>query len=133
MALNVTPSKQVGLVVATPRLGPQSVPFLELMGSAKAAAAIDSLKMESPVKKLDLGIADKENQPFDATTIADEVATSPAPIIKEIKKIEEPKPAVAPTIKAEEADEPLLQENPQRFVLFPIKYHEVRDAPQRAK
>ena len=36
---------------------------------------------------------------------------------------------VAPTIKAEEADEPLLQENPQRFVLFPIKYHEVRDAP----
>jgi ribonucleoside-diphosphate reductase subunit M2 len=38
----------------------------------------------------------------------------------------EQKPAVAPTIRPEEADEPLLQENPHRFVLFPIKYHEVR-------
>jgi hypothetical protein len=26
-----------------------------------------------------------------------------------------------------EADEPILKENPNRFVLFPIKYHEVRD------
>ena len=32
----------------------------------------------------------------------------------------------AATIKKEEQYEPLLQENPQRFVLFPIKYHEVR-------
>lgn len=37
------------------------------------------------------------------------------------------KPVVvaAPTIKELEAEEPLLQENPHRFVLFPIKYHEV--------
>ena len=34
--------------------------------------------------------------------------------------------STAATIKKEEQDEPLLQENPQRFVLFPIKYHEVR-------
>ncbi|CAJ2645487.1 unnamed protein product [Trifolium pratense] len=27
-------------------------------------------------------------------------------------------------LKPEEADEPLLQENPNRFVVFPIKYHE---------
>lgn len=32
----------------------------------------------------------------------------------------------APTVKELEAEEPLLQENPHRFVLFPIKYHEVR-------
>lgn len=38
---------------------------------------------------------------------------------------------VAPTIKSFEADEPLLQENPHRFVLFPIKYHEVRVCPTR--
>lgn len=37
----------------------------------------------------------------------------------------ETKPRVAPTIKSDEIDEPILQENPQRFVLFPIKYHEV--------
>ena len=34
--------------------------------------------------------------------------------------------STAATIKKEEQHEPLLQENPQRFVLFPIKYHEVR-------
>lgn len=33
--------------------------------------------------------------------------------------------AAPPTVKQLEAEEPLLQENPHRFVLFPIKYHEV--------
>lgn len=37
----------------------------------------------------------------------------------------EAKPSAASTIKPDEIDEPILQENPQRFVLFPIKYHEV--------
>lgn len=30
-------------------------------------------------------------------------------------------PIVAPGLRASEADEPLLQENPNRFVLFPLK------------
>jgi ribonucleoside-diphosphate reductase subunit M2 len=47
----------------------------------------------------------------------------------QVKAGGEVKPAVAPTIKEFEADEPLLQENPHRFVLFPIKYHEVRTRP----
>jgi ribonucleoside-diphosphate reductase subunit M2 len=100
-------------------------------GDLQVATAIDSLKMESPVKKLDFSVADKENKPFDSdiTIVAEEVAvTEPLkPLVQEVKK-EEKKPAVAPGIKEEEAGEPLLQENPQRFVLFPIKYHEVRDA-----
>jgi len=86
--------------------------------------------MESPIKKLDFGAADKENQP-----VADSVATLAAAIDAKaagettvaVTKVDE-KAAVAPGIKAHEADEPLLQENPQRFVLFPIKYHEVRVA-----
>ncbi len=76
--------------------------------------------MDSPVKKLDFSESNKEN------IIAEE--TKPLEQAKlELKKnvVEEVKLAVAPTIKASEADEPLLQENPQRFVLFPIKYHEV--------
>lgn len=88
----------------------------------KAASAIEGLKMgESPVKKLQFQAAGKENVPFDAD----------APVVEvEIKKSNEDVKlekavVVAPTIKPEEADEPLLQENPQRFVLFPIKYHEV--------
>lgn len=75
--------------------------------------------MESPVKKLDFNAADKENNP-DGAAVAQDVA----PVV-EAKKVEEPKANVAAGIKAEEADEPLLQENPNRFVLFPIKYHEV--------
>lgn len=84
--------------------------------------------MESPVKKLNFSASNKENAPFDA-----DLATLEAEIDANHQTSMEKKEtsaAVAPTIKASEADEPLLQENPQRFVLFPIKYHEVRsDAP----
>lgn len=39
--------------------------------------------------------------------------------------VEEATHSVATTLKAEEASEPILRENPNRFVLFPIKYNEV--------
>ena len=89
---------------------------------------MESLNMNSPVKKLDLS-AGKENLPVDAqvATLPEEDIEVKKPVVQETKEVA--KPAVAPTIKPEEADEPLLQENPQRFVLFPIKYHEVGDAP----
>lgn len=85
--------------------------------------------MESPVKKLDFNAADKENMPFDESSIAtsgDEMDAKYKPAAEEAKATE--KPSIVSAIKADEADEPLLQENPQRFVLFPIKYHEVRVA-----
>jgi ribonucleoside-diphosphate reductase subunit M2 len=79
---------------------------------------------DSPAKKLQFDVADKENLPFDAQPPVIEIE-APKPIVEVVKK--EPQPVtVAPTIKPEEAVEPLLQANPQRFVLFPIKYHEVR-------
>lgn len=95
---------------------------------------------DSPAKKLNFDVADKENKPIDAP-----VDTEPVPVklpqldaVKEVKDIKEDKPvatsitpAVAPTIKQFESDEPLLQENPHRFVLFPIKYHEVRVTTDR--
>lgn len=70
---------------------------------------------DSPAKKLNFeSTADKENvfRPIVGIPDLPEVETNV-------------KPTVAPTIKEEEQDEPLLQENPQRFVLFPIKYHDV--------
>lgn len=85
---------------------------------SQAASAFESLKMESPVKKLDF--SGKENAPFDADAPVETETQKPAMETKQVAK-----GGVAPTIKAEEADEPLLQENPNRFVLFPIKYHEV--------
>jgi ribonucleoside-diphosphate reductase subunit M2 len=82
--------------------------------------------MESPVKMQKLSSeANKEN--LEARYAADEVAVP----IKGIPELpDEPEQeattgTVAPTIKEDEAVEPILQENPQRFVLFPIRYHEV--------
>ncbi|KAI5867980.1 ribonucleotide reductase [Durotheca rogersii] len=83
--------------------------------SKKAASAMESLKMESPVKKL--AFAGKENASIDADV--DAIVTK----IEAQKKHEEK--AAAPAVRADEVDEPILQENPQRFVLFPIKYHEI--------
>lgn len=77
---------------------------------------------ESPAKKLSFEPVGKENVQTVSEDLDDfEVKKS----ITEVIKTEEKLP-VAPTIKPEEADEPLLRENPHRFVLFPIRYHEVR-------
>lgn len=76
--------------------------------------------MESPVKKLDFSTANKENQVMNqAGADTTELKTNMAQDVKKDEK------AVV-TTKAPEIDEPILQENPNRFVLFPIKYHEVR-------
>ncbi|TLS23109.1 uncharacterized protein PpBr36_05998 [Pyricularia pennisetigena] len=102
--------------------------MIETTPSKQAASAIESFKMESPIKKLDFNVADKENQPH-TESVAEE--TVEKPLAKDIKPVE--KPAVAPTIKTFEMDEPILQENPQRFVLFPIKYHEVWQMYKKAE
>ena len=81
--------------------------------------------MESPVKQpLFNAQADKENI-LDSRYESDEVAVP----IKGIPMMEDApakQPEVATTLKEEEASEPILQENPNRLVLFPIKCHEVR-------
>lgn len=78
---------------------------------------------ESPVKKLNYDPVDKENIAYDTAPVVSDAELKKAHV-DVIEKGQ--KPVVAPTIKPHEADEPLLQENPHRFVLFPIKYHEVR-------
>ncbi|KAH8790162.1 ribonucleotide reductase [Hyaloscypha finlandica] len=101
--------------------------------SKAAASAIESLKMgDSPAKKLNFEAVGKENIPFNADApVVDDIEIK-KPIVEEVKT-EKAVVAVAPTIKPEEADEPLLQENPQRFVLFPIKYHEIWQMYKKAE
>ena len=92
--------------------------------------------VDSPAKKLDFEVANKENVPIETNepvelkkAVVDQVDLSkPATDIKS-----EVKAAVANTIKEDEADEPLLRENAHRFVLFPIKYHEVSRAPNASR
>jgi ribonucleoside-diphosphate reductase subunit M2 len=74
---------------------------------------------DSPAKKLNFSVADKEN-----VSVAVPIVGIPE-LAEEPTKKTETTLSVAPTIKSEEAHEPLLQENPQRFVLFPIQNHEV--------
>lgn len=81
--------------------------------------------MESPVKKLDLGVSNKENEP-NVATIAQEIDAKHVAAKEVIKQEEEQ--AQIPGLRPDELEEPILRENPQRFVLFPIQYHEVRDA-----
>jgi hypothetical protein len=148
MTTQITPSKVVRNrhYPSTNASTPTNFNFLQ------AASAIEDLKMASPVKKLDFGCADKENAPFNADAPAFEDVKIQKPIVEkaaqdtytpradgaivvngityypEGAKKEELAVTVAPGLRPEEADEPLLQENPQRFVLFPIKYHEVSRA-----
>ncbi|KAK4193585.1 ribonucleotide reductase [Podospora australis] len=99
--------------------------------SKQAASAIASLKMESPVKKLNFSAPDKENKPFDA-----DVATLEAEIDANYNQkniMSETKEEAVSPAKQEAMDEPLLQENPNRFVLFPIKYHEIWQMYKKAE
>ncbi|KAK0723063.1 ribonucleotide reductase [Lasiosphaeria miniovina] len=109
---------------------------VEITPSKQAASAIESLKMESPIKKLNFSTTNRENKPFDSDVAALEAqmdAKHLASKTGEVLKQEEAKVIVAPTTKPEEIDEPLLQENPQRFVLFPIKYHEIWQMYKKAE
>jgi ribonucleoside-diphosphate reductase subunit M2 len=92
----------------------------------QAANSLSNLKMnDPPIKKIDFSAIDKENIPVTTPApSAPETSDTKKSIVEMVKPVETPK--VASGIKAQEMDEPLLQENPHRFVLFPIKYHEVR-------
>lgn len=80
---------------------------------------------DSPVKKANFDSANKENAPI-PTPIVD---STEKPKAVEPPVAEQESQNVAPGIKDTEADEPLLRENPHRFVMFPIQYHEVSNTP----
>lgn len=89
----------------------------------QAASSLQNLQVkDSPAKKLDFSMEEKENMPADAVPVTlaplDDLKK---PITELVKTSPEPS-KVTSGIKADETDEPILQENPHRFVLFPIKY-----------
>ncbi|KAK0125443.1 Ribonucleotide-diphosphate reductase (RNR), small subunit [Cadophora gregata] len=101
--------------------------------SKTAASGIESLKMgDSPAKKLNFGAANKENEPLNTDAPVFEDVEVKKPVVEDVKKAEI-QAMVAKGFKPEEADEPLLRENAQRFVLFPIKYHEIWQMYKKAE
>lgn len=92
---------------------------------AKAASSLENLKVkDSPIKKLDFNAVDKENIPAAADITLDYESQTEKQSVTEVKELVA-QPKVPKTLKELEAEEPLLQENPHRFVLFPLKYHEI--------
>ena len=97
-------------------------------GYAQAAASLESLKFkDSPIKKPNFNPEDKENMPVTAQSTESTAKPEPEAEKKTVLDISEQKeqPQVPKTLKELEKEEPLLQENPHRFVLFPLKYHEI--------
>ncbi|KAI9891853.1 MAG: Ribonucleotide-diphosphate reductase (RNR), small subunit [Vezdaea aestivalis] len=105
------------------------------MNHEQAADSIESLKMQdSPIKKLDFESTDKENIHVPVAANIEAKVAADKPIKPADGSLEKSLPVtVAPGIKPEETDEPLLQENPHRFVLFPIKYHEIWQMYKKAE
>ncbi|KAI4723654.1 hypothetical protein E4T48_00051 [Aureobasidium sp. EXF-10727] len=99
--------------------------------SKKAAEALESFNIESPMKQPVFTAASEEKE----NIISDEVAVpvKGIPMADDLPEPEEAKPSTAPGIKGEEVNEPILQENPNRFVLFPIKYHEIWNMYKKAE
>ncbi|EEQ90034.1 Ribonucleotide-diphosphate reductase (RNR), small subunit [Blastomyces dermatitidis] len=100
--------------------------------SKQTASSLENLKMnDSPAKKLNFEPTGKEN------------ATTPVALVLDPKLLEkkettplrpeETEKKALTGMKALEAEEPLLQENPNRFVLFPLKYHEIWQMYKKAE
>lgn len=106
----------------------------QITPSKQASSGLENLKMgDSPAKKLIFEPADKENAPANIPAPVMDDLDLKKPLVEVYDAKKEVTPTVAPTIKPEEADEPLLQENPHRFVLFPIKYHEIWQMYKKAE
>lgn len=94
--------------------------------------------METPIKKLNFTESDKENNPFDADLATLEAQMdakhTEKTIMSKPTEVSQPQKEAEKTVALVNSveDEPLLRENPNRFVLFPIQYHEVCDASQHS-
>lgn len=96
--------------------------------SKKAASALNSLELnDAPVKDLKAELQklnDRKTGKVETTEVAEPTADDDADTILRKSRAR---------LQAVERDEPILKENPNRFVLFPIKYHEIWQAYKKAE
>lgn len=78
---------------------------------------------DSPAKKLNFEAVGKENAVQESPVVEDVELKRPQ--LDLAKTAEKPTTTASSSIKAMEAEEPILKANPHRFVMFPIRYHEV--------
>nr|OQO25768.1 Ribonucleoside-diphosphate reductase small chain [Rachicladosporium sp. CCFEE 5018] len=105
---------------------------IQITPSKKAASALETLQMESPIKMPVLDpVADKEN--IEAKYEADEVAVPIKGIPVADETPEEAADAIRKRMELDPSYEPILAENGQRFVLFPIRYQEIWQMYKKAE
>ncbi|KAL9088831.1 MAG: hypothetical protein Q9159_002867 [Coniocarpon cinnabarinum] len=107
------------------------LPPVDVTPSKKAAQGLSDLSVDkSPAKKVDY-VPDIPKDEYGNDKARPIVGI---PDLREAKDaVEEATHSVASTLRPEEADEPILRENPNRFVLFPIKYNEVWQMYKKAE
>ncbi|KAK4946734.1 Ribonucleotide-diphosphate reductase (RNR), small subunit [Elasticomyces elasticus] len=105
----------------------------QITPSKQAASSLENLKFkDSPIKKLNFDVEDKENMPVASEiTLKSESEVEKKPVAEIKADVQTPK--AAPTWRELEAEEDILKENPHRFVLFPIKFHEIWNMYKRAE
>jgi len=84
---------------------------------------------DSPIKNLKSAFEGKENLKSPIKTIE----TTPKKAVVQAPVSQAPPAPAFNGLKPEEADEPLLIENKKRFVLFPIRYHEIWQMYKKAE
>lgn len=92
--------------------------------SKKTADALSQLDLESPVKPSIADVLARE---------AEQLKKDNAEKVKNLIGEEVSFSNSRKQLKASEKDEPLLKENSNRFVLFPIKYHEIWQMYKKAE
>lgn len=106
---------------------------LEQTPSKKAAAALSTLDLtEIPAFK----ITPKADAEVVMKPKADLVAAEKKPVelvVGALDKLDEELMKSRRELKKTESEEPILKENAQRFVLFPIKYHEIWQMYKKAE
>lgn len=96
----------------------------EATPSKKAAAALQAISLESPIKPI--------HKP---APVIDDSRRSPSPL-SETENVEDQelnRKRFVGDIDLPESQEPLLMESKRRFVLFPIQYHEIWQTYKKAE
>jgi len=100
---------------------------LEATPSKKAAAALQAISLESPVKQA---------KKLSAAPVIDDARHSPSPV-SETENVEhdevDARKRFVGDVDLPESQEPLLIESKRRFVLFPIQYHEIWQMYKKAE
>jgi ribonucleoside-diphosphate reductase subunit M2 len=90
--------------------------------SKAAAAALSTIDLNTASKPTETDLLAR------LKAVVEPTAAKPLVVEEKVAEVEDYRTRFVGDLDCEEKDEPLLEETSSRFVLFPIKYREVRQA-----